>query len=161
MLHLTRIHSTDDELLEIYLLFLFKSWGEPSTSSGACQIDPDRKPPTLWLLNKPGWHITTAQVLLGMLFMQLGCWSFAVSLRSEQVSMLNWFGHHVCHCLPTSIIECIAPAPVTLVWRFVSSYIHMCDNHSVKMSEHPLFHFAMTIFYFAISTLLNLVWMIQ
>ena len=33
----------------------------------------------------------------------------------------------------------------------------MCDNHSVKMSEHPLFHFAMTIFYFAISTLLNLV----
>ena len=33
----------------------------------------------------------------------------------------------------------------------------MYDHHSVKMYEHPLFYFAMTIVYFAISTWLNLV----
>ena len=53
----------------------------------------------------PGWHITTAQVLLGMLFMQLGCWSFALQWASEYAKLI-WTScvplltnkHHRVHC---------------------------------------------------------------
>ena len=88
MLHLTRIHSTDDELLEIYMLSLCKSWGEPPASSDAYQIDPDRSPhqpfenfeqflADISLLHRCSWGCSLCNLAVG------------VSLCSEQVSKLN------------------------------------------------------------------------